>query len=171
MPLWLRATVFVLVVPGAVGGWVPWRLAQADGVDVPFPVRVLAALALVAGWGVLLWCVRDFLRRGRGTPAPYDPPAALVTAGLYAVVRNPMYLGVLLAVAGWGLWHGSGRVLFYWACVAAAFHLAVTLVEEPALARTFGASYDAYRARVPRWIPRIPRPRAGGASPTRTEDP
>ena len=170
MPLWLRAAVFVLVVPGAVGGWVPWRLARADGVDVPLPVRVLAALALVAGWGVLLWCVRDFLRRGRGTPAPYDPPAALVTAGLYGVVRNPMYLGVLLAVAGWGLWHGSGRVLFYWACVAAAFHLAVTLVEEPALARTFGASYDAYRARVPRWIPSIPRPRAGGASPDDPED-
>ena len=41
-----------------------------------------------------------------------------------------------------------------WALGALAFHLAVTLVEEPALARTFGASYDRYRARVPRWIPR-----------------
>ena len=167
MPLWLRATLFVLVVPGAVGGWVPWRLARADAMRAPWPLRALGVVALVLGWGVLLWCVRDFVRRGRGTPAPYDPPAALVTAGLYDVVRNPMYVGVLLAIAGWGLWFGSGRVLFYWACVATAFHLAVTLFEEPVLARTFGAPYDAYRARVPRWIPRW---RARDRTPTPTED-
>ncbi len=154
MPLWIRAALFVLVVPGTVGGWLPWWIGRDAARGAPLAARVLAVPALALGWGVLLWCVRDFVRRGRGTPAPYDPPAALVTGGLYDHVRNPMYVGVLLAIAGWGLWGWSARVLAYWACVAVAFHLAVTLVEEPALARTFGASYDGYRSRVPRWIPR-----------------
>ncbi|GLC23538.1 methyltransferase family protein [Roseisolibacter agri] len=154
MWLWLRAALFVLVVPGTVGGWLPWWLGCGRTDAAPLPARALAVPALALGWGVLLWCVRDFVRRGRGTPAPYDPPAQLVTGGLYEHVRNPMYVGVLLATAGWALWCWSTRVLAYWACVAVAFHTVVTLFEEPALARTFGASYDGYRSRVPRWIPR-----------------
>jgi protein-S-isoprenylcysteine O-methyltransferase Ste14 len=112
-------------------------------------------LLLLLGWSGLLYCVRDFIRRGRGTPAPYDAPRDLVTAGLYQVVRNPMYVSVILAVLGQAIWFWSAAVLQYAAWIALGFHLMVVLYEEPALARQFGDSYTAYRARVPRWIPRV----------------
>jgi protein-S-isoprenylcysteine O-methyltransferase Ste14 len=56
---------------------------------------------------VLLWCVRDFYVSGRGTLAPWDPPKHLVVVGLYRFTRNPMYIGVLMVVGGWGLRAGS----------------------------------------------------------------
>ena len=155
MPIWSRAALFVLLVPGAVAGWIPWWLAQGEGAA---PAGATASRwiggALVAlGWAIVLWCTRDFVRRGRGTPAPYDPPRALVTTGLFGVVRNPMYVGVLLAIGGIALRHGSGRTLLYGACVALAVHLRVVTYEEPRLAREFGAAFTAYRHAVPRWLP------------------
>jgi protein-S-isoprenylcysteine O-methyltransferase Ste14 len=156
MWLWLRALLFVVVVPGAVAGWIPWRLAQGRGStpDVP-PLRWFGLVFLAVGWAGLLYCVRDFVRRGRGTPAPYDAPRELVASGLYEIVRNPMYLFVVLAVLGQGLWFWSGSVIRYALLIALAFHLFVVLYEEPTLGRQFGESYAAYRARVPRWVPRL----------------
>jgi protein-S-isoprenylcysteine O-methyltransferase Ste14 len=155
MPVWFRAAVFVLLVPGSVAGWIPWSIARGDGAPPAgaFALGWAGGLLLALGWAILLWCTRDFVQRGRGTPAPYDPPRALVTAGLYRVVRNPMYVGVVLAIGGIALWHWSGRALFYGACVALAFHLRVVLVEEPKLGREFGTAFDAYRRAVPRWLP------------------
>ena len=167
MPIWIRAAAFVLLAPGAVAGWVPWLIARGDAAAAGAPaLRWLGGALLAAGWAIVLWCTRDFALRGRGTPAPYDPPRALVTSGLFAVVRNPMYVGVLLAIGGMAAWHRSDRVVAYGALVALAFHLRVILYEEPRLAREFGAAFDAYRRAVPRWIParRSTPPVAAGRS-------
>jgi protein-S-isoprenylcysteine O-methyltransferase Ste14 len=159
LPVWLRAAAFIVVVPGAIAGWLPWWIAGAPPLPpAPWPSPRTTGVAIAAlGWGVLLWCARDFARRGRGTPAPYDPPRALVTSGLYRYVRNPMYVGVLTAILGQAWWYRSTGVLAYAAVIALMFHLRVVLYEEPRLARDFGADFDAYRARVPRWLPRRPR--------------
>ena len=164
MPVWLRALVFVVVVPGAVAGWIPWRIALGDGAPVAprQPLHWIGAPLLLVGWAGLLWCVADFVRYGRGTPGPYDPPRALVATGLYRVVRNPMYVSVLLAIAGCALWTWSSAVAWYGLVVALMVHLMVVFYEEPHLAGVFGDSYAAYRARVPRWLPRVRRPRDGG---------
>lgn len=88
----------------------------------------------------------------------YDPPRALVTDGLYRFVRNPMYVGVLLAVLGLALWWWSRSVLIYAVGVAIAFHLRVLIYEEPRLTQSFASDFAQYRARVPRWLPRwLPR--------------
>jgi len=158
--LWLRALFFVLLLPGTIGYALPTWIGSAGG----RPSAALHAAALVplaAGTGVLLWCVRDFAVRGRGTLAPVDPPTELVAAGLYRWVRNPMYVGVVTTLLGHALWFGSARLLLYAAAVATAFHLFVTRYEEPALERRFGESYRRYRAAVPRWVPRRP----GSAAP------
>jgi protein-S-isoprenylcysteine O-methyltransferase Ste14 len=108
----------------------------------------LAFPILLAGVGLLLWCVRDFYVAGRGTLAPWAPPVHLVTTGLYRTSRNPMYLAVLLilvALRSFGL-------AVYTTAVAVAFHLRVVKHEEPWLARTFGAEWADYRSRVPRWL-------------------
>ncbi len=109
---------------------------------------------VVAGAAGFLVCVIDFARSGRGTPFPLDPPKDLVVSGLYRHVRNPMYIAVLCVVLGEAVVFRSGELAVYWVSVLAGFHLFVVLYEEPTLRKTFGAAYEEYARRVPRWIPR-----------------
>jgi len=155
MPVWLRAVAFLLLVPGAIAGWLPWYVAGAPAL-VPQRETMQSWVGLVVvtcGAAVVLRCTRDFVRRGRGTPAPYDPPVALVTSGLYRLSRNPMYVGVLMMIVGQAFWYHSGSVFIYAVVVGIAFHARVRLYEEPRLARSFGPAYADYCARVPRWLP------------------
>jgi protein-S-isoprenylcysteine O-methyltransferase Ste14 len=151
--LWLRALLFVLLLPGMLGYAIPIWLGSATG-SSPGALHWLALLPLGVGTGVLLWCVRDFAVRGRGTLAPVDPPTRLVAAGLYRYVRNPMYVGVLTTLLGHALWFGSATLLVYAALLACGFHLFVVCYEEPSLERRFGDAYRRYCAEVPRWLPR-----------------
>jgi len=153
VPIWIRTAVFLILLPGAIAGWIPWYV-HTPHPDAPL-IHQLGLPLVAVGWGVLLWCARDFARRGRGTPAPYDPPRALVTNGLYRFVRNPMYVGVLVAILGLALWWWSSSVLIYAVVVAIAFHLRVLIYEEPRLTRSFASDFAEYRARVPRWLPRL----------------
>jgi protein-S-isoprenylcysteine O-methyltransferase Ste14 len=139
-----------------VAGIVPVLIARAAPRGGGHPVAGLALLAI--GAAGLAWCVRDFLVRGSGTLAPWDPPRRLVTAGLYRFVRNPMYLSVATVVLGWSLYFGSRALAIYLGAVVVGFHLRITLNEEPRLRSQFGPDWDRYAARVPRWIPRL-RPR------------
>lgn len=104
---------------------------------------------------MLVWCFWDFLAKGKGTPAPMDPPKELVVSGLYKYVRNPMYVGVLFVILGHFLWFGFWNLLIYAALVLLAFHSFVIFYEEPNLKQRFGAAYEEYLKRVPRWIPRF----------------
>jgi len=94
---------------------------------------------------------------GRGTPAVFDPPLRLVVRGPYRFVRNPMYLGAGLALGGAALLYRSIPLLLYGAGFLIATHLFVVFYEEPHLTRMFGLEYRAYRDRVRRWLPRLPR--------------
>jgi protein-S-isoprenylcysteine O-methyltransferase Ste14 len=112
-----------------------------------------AALPITGlGLALLLSCVRDFYAAGEGTLAPWAPPKHLVQVGLYRVSRNPMYLAVLVILIGWAVGFGSLALALYAAIVAIAFFFRVVTYEEPLLARTFGAEWLTYRARVPRWL-------------------
>lgn len=154
--LW-RAILAFLALPGVVAFLVPLvvlRPARADLVPLGWPVLAL-------GVGMLAWCVRDFYVRGRGTLAPWAPPTQLVVTGLYRYSRNPMYLAVLTIVNAWALLFHAWGIGAYAAGLALAFHLRVLWGEEPWLARTHGAAWTAYAAKVPRWIG-IPDRRASG---------
>jgi protein-S-isoprenylcysteine O-methyltransferase Ste14 len=113
-------------------------------------VVLVAAGAWLAGW-----CVIAFVVRGRGTPAPFDPPRQFVATGPYRVVRNPMYVGGVLLLLGFGLLRGSPAILFFAPAWWLLFHLFVVFYEEPVLRRKFGAEYEDYGRRTPRWIPRL----------------
>ena len=150
--MFLRAALAFLALPAVVGGLVPWMLLGNDrwrmrGSLLGWPVLFCSAC-------VLLWCVRDFYRTGKGTLAPWDPPKKLVIVGLYRFVRNPMYIGVLGCVAGWSLIAGSPVLAVYTMVLAVAFHLRVIIYEEPTLARLFGDDWAHYRATVHRWLPK-----------------
>ena len=154
--LWLRTLLFTLLVPGSVLVLVPIALL-ASGVGSTLrlgPARWVGLPPLVLGLAIILWCFAEFIRRGRGTPAPYDPPRKLVSAGLYRFVRNPQYVGVLLVAVGEALLAEASILVGYAACLAIAYHLLVRYYEEPTLGRLFGNSYARYRDAVPRWLPR-----------------
>jgi protein-S-isoprenylcysteine O-methyltransferase Ste14 len=111
------------------------------------------ALLLLAGAVLAISCVVNFVTRGRGTPAPFDAPVKFVAAGPYKWVRNPMYIGGWLAMAGFGLVLRSPAVLVFSAVFGLCSHLFVLFYEEPTLRHRFGSEYEEYCRRVHRWLP------------------
>jgi len=160
--LWLltKLVVFTVLVPGTVTVWLPLFFLYPDirhrglaGVGT-----VVAGLVVMAiGAAGYLWCALDFAFFGKGTPAPIDMPKVLVVRGLYRFSRNPMYVSVLLMLAGEGVLFWSARLLEYTAMVFMAFHIFVLLQEEPALRKKMCTAYEQYAQDVPRWIPRFKR--------------
>src|SRR5512139_3158886 len=149
----LKSFLFLIVAPGMVAGYIPLALLRkGPQVETGF-LGYLAFPLWVVGGAILLWSFWNFLAQGRGTPAPIDPPTELVATGFYRYVRNPMYVGILLVLLGHFLWLQTVGLIVYTAAAFLAFHLFVTLYEEPTLKRKFGASYEEYLRRVPRWIP------------------
>jgi protein-S-isoprenylcysteine O-methyltransferase Ste14 len=159
--LWLKALLFTITVPGSALGLIPGLLISDGRGRAPngFGLLEILGLALiVAGAGLYASCLRQFVHVGRGTPAPIDAPRTMVAVGAYRYVRNPMYLGVVAALAGETLLFRSLTLAAYTILMGAAFHLFVILYEEPNLTARFGESYRRYRANVPRWIPRLRSP-------------
>ena len=154
----LRVLFFTLLLPGTSLVLIPWLLLRREPPARLFllePPRLLGLFLMAAGGAALLWCIRDFAVSGRGTLAPVDPPRKLVRVGLYRYVRNPMYVAVVTALFGEALFFESRTLGIYAGLAWLIFHSFVLLYEEPRLRDLFGADYKAYRARVPRWIPRL----------------
>ena len=148
------ATVFVTLVLV----FLPARVLEWSGVRRPLlgPLQVVGAATTVVGAGLALWCVLAFAVVGRGTPAPFDAPRRLVVRGPYRFVRNPMYIGAGLALAGASIVFASAALLGYTALFLLITHIFVVAYEEPTLRRRFGTEYETYCGRVRRWAPRRP---------------
>jgi protein-S-isoprenylcysteine O-methyltransferase Ste14 len=86
---------------------------------------------------------------------PAAPTQRLVVNGFNRFVRNPMYVGLLLAIVGQALLFGSFGLLPYaalgWIATASFVHW----YEEPTLSRQFDSEYETYRRNVPGWVPRL----------------
>jgi protein-S-isoprenylcysteine O-methyltransferase Ste14 len=154
--LFVRALLAFLVLPILFGGLIPWLLRNSDSSHGRASVSglVIGWPFMILGLAILLLCVWDFYRIGRGTLAPWDPPKKLVVVGLYRFVRNPMYVGVLTWVAGWSLMSASWRMGIYAIVLFIMFHLRVLYYEEPTLAKLFPEDWAEYRHCVRRWLPR-----------------
>ncbi|MCU0761264.1 MAG: isoprenylcysteine carboxylmethyltransferase family protein [Steroidobacteraceae bacterium] len=129
-------------------------LVAGDDARGDWPVLRFVAVALVlAGLTIDVVGVWSF-RRARTTVNPLKPAnsSALVTSGIYGLTRNPMYLGMAMLLAGWAAWLGTTWALAGVAAFIAWITRFQIVPEERALARLFGTEYDAYRARVSRWI-------------------
>jgi protein-S-isoprenylcysteine O-methyltransferase Ste14 len=156
--LWLRTVLFTILLPGTELVLIPLAVVLL-GIGPRLELglaRYAGVVPLLAGLAIILRCFADFVRRGRGTPAVYDPPRELVVAGLYRFVRNPQYVGVVLVVVGEALLTGRVVLFGYAALLAIGYHLFVRYYEEPTLGRLFGEPYARYRGAVPRWLPRWP---------------
>ncbi|HYT25884.1 MAG TPA: isoprenylcysteine carboxylmethyltransferase family protein [Actinomycetota bacterium] len=153
------SAAFFVLAPGVVAGLVPWwltgwRVRQPLPSRAWAPLRVVGVALLAAGVVVLVQAFVRFVVEGLGTPAPVAPTRSLVVGGLYRYVRNPMYLAVVATIVGQALALGQPALLLYAAAAGLAMSAFARWYEEPALARQFGAQYEAYRRAVPAWWPR-----------------
>jgi protein-S-isoprenylcysteine O-methyltransferase Ste14 len=149
-----RWVIAALGVLGVLGAYLP---AYTDRIDLLTlggeGVRWLGVLLYAAGGVLRLAPVFVLGRRFSGLVA-IQPEHRLVSSGLYGVIRHPSYLGLFVLSLGWGLAFRSGVGV-----ILAVLTLPVVLAridaEERLLSETFGAEYDAYRARTWRLIPYV----------------
>jgi protein-S-isoprenylcysteine O-methyltransferase Ste14 len=154
MLLLFKNVLFTVVVPGTVAVYVPLLVARDRSLASGL-LLACAVLILALGAAIYAWCVWDFATFGRGTPAPIDAPKQLVSRGLYRYTRNPMYVGVLTVIVGWGLMFRAPVLILYALAIGGCFQLFIVFYEEPHLRREFGNGYDEYCALVGRWLPRV----------------
>jgi protein-S-isoprenylcysteine O-methyltransferase Ste14 len=140
-----RLFLLLAVVSGLVGWLVPVRRWTGPPTALVGAVLVLGGLALsVAG-------ARAFARIGTNIKT-FDDPTALVTTGLYARTRNPMYLGFTVALVGEAVLVGAiaalvGPLGFF---LAAQWHYIP--FEEGRMRAVFGSAFGDYASRVRRWL-------------------
>ncbi len=152
-----RALTYAALFVGLVLIFLPATVLSSSGIVLPAAFgtwQVAGTLLGAVGAALALSCILTFVFVGRGTPAPFDPPRRLVVRGPYRIVRNPMYIGAGLALAGAALLYQSVALLGYVMAFLLITHLFVVAYEEPTLRRTFGKDYEAYCATTGRWWPR-----------------
>jgi protein-S-isoprenylcysteine O-methyltransferase Ste14 len=132
-----------------------WTVAHLPPIlQLPKLVRLVAAAVFGAiGVAIAIGGVVSF-RRANTTVSPLKPEtsAALVSTGVYSFTRNPMYLGMMLALFAWAvylssIWSLIGPVVF--ALYVTRFQI---VPEERVLDRLFGAPFAEYKKRVRRWL-------------------
>ena len=137
------------MVAGAIAA--AWVLIRLLPLPIGEPLPGFGAMILFLGLALIGWSILTMVRAGTD-PRPDRPDAAMVENGPFRFSRNPIYLGFLLIAAGMALRWGD---LWGWIAVAASHLMLDRLAiarEEPYLAQRFGAAYEAYRARVRRWM-------------------
>jgi len=117
---------------GAAGDAAGWLLAA------------VGAAVMFSGFGT-------FLRR-RTSVIPHRPASSLVISGPYRFTRNPMYLGLAIMTAGFGLGFDTWWPIVLLAPAVWIIQRTVIAPEEAYLRRRFGADYVEYTRRVRRWI-------------------
>lgn len=160
-PFWINATLRSVIWLGAAAGLA--YVKKPDGASFlavrPDFIGWLGGAICFAGLALHFWSNVSLARGERQGTAGVS---AFVTDGPFRYVRNPIYLAGITLLSGvaplYSTWHAKDLILPLLLLVY--FHLSVVLVEEPALRRHFGSTYEEYCKRVPRWFP-------GPTSPSR----
>jgi protein-S-isoprenylcysteine O-methyltransferase Ste14 len=143
----------LLLLAALLLGFVSDRL-----LPLPFPAPridlvhwIIAGSLILIGLALAAAGIRNFSRAA--TPVPTNQPVrALVTTGVHAWTRNPIYLGMFLLYGGIGLAARSPWTLILTLPLAITIRYGVVAREEAYLERRFGAAYRDYKARVRRWM-------------------
>jgi len=154
----LRSTLYVCGFGVFWLWWLPRWLSLRTATDLvsAAPARWIGLVPLLLGTGLVANSIVRFFSAGKGTPAPFDPPRLLVIVGPYRYVRNPMYVGAGLLLAGCTILFVEFSSTLAWCAIVVivVVNLFVFLYEEPTLREKFGAEYEEYSKHVKRWIPR-----------------
>jgi protein-S-isoprenylcysteine O-methyltransferase Ste14 len=154
---WFSVAYF-FIAPGITAVLTPWLLTGWEiKWSPPLPLATGLGGAIAVGGFIPVADAFARFARANGTPFPLAPPPRLVVDGFNAWVRNPMYLGVTVSVAGQALMLGSWVLVAYCIAFWAVMASFVRLYEQPHLEQVFGERYMDYKAEVRAWLPRRPR--------------
>jgi protein-S-isoprenylcysteine O-methyltransferase Ste14 len=115
------------------------------------PYRLLGVIPMAAGLAIVLWAAGIFRHAGT-TIKPFESSSALVLEGPYRVTRNPIYLGMVGALAGVAVLAGSATPFLVVPAFAYLIDRRFIRKEEAMLEKTFGSQYEAYKTKVRRWL-------------------
>ena len=148
----LKIPPVAVVVVTAVLMWVSARAAPTAGLVIP--ARHLIALSIGAAGAVTSILGVVSFRRAGTTVNPLTPGAAssLVCSGVYALSRNPMYLGFVLLLLGWGIYLSNLLAFLFVPLFLIYMNHFQIEPEERALTAHFGERFTAYTRRVRRWL-------------------
>ena len=150
----IGSAAFFVVAPGTFVGLGPWLITHWE-IPGSSPLRIIFGVVLiVVGLIPPVHAFIQFAKAG-GTPMPVAPTERLVVTGFNRFVRNPMYLGLLIAILGQALLFDSPWLVLYAAIGWIATASFVRWYEEPTLVRTYGEQYEEYRRNVAAWTPRL----------------
>ncbi|WP_394152767.1 methyltransferase family protein [Loktanella salsilacus] len=138
-PVWLALAAAVV--------WASRSVVTAGGAALQW-----AGIALVAAGLALMLAAVITMTRARTTVIPHRQPDALVTQGIFARTRNPIYLGDVLLLTGLCLWWqaplGLATVPIFAIWISTHFIAA----EEARLHAAFGTAFTEYTKAVRRWV-------------------
>ena len=144
--------IFPFNVLGVIPGLILWFSGEFETLKFKAFSLVSGGLLIGVGFFIVWITVSLFVKTGKGTPAPWDPPQNLVIEGIYRYVRNPMMMAVWCILIGESILFQSFYI-FLWVLIFLILCLTlVPLLEEPQLERRFGEAYKIYKNEVPRWI-------------------
>ena len=112
---------------------------------------VVGGMVFVLAMGLFAWAIATMTRAGSNVPTS-QPTTLIVETGPYRFTRNPIYLGMALALFGLAVMFDSVWLLLAMALFALVIRYGVIAREEAYLERKFGDIYGRYRARVRRWL-------------------
>jgi protein-S-isoprenylcysteine O-methyltransferase Ste14 len=140
----------VLVLAGAMW-FAAWQLPS-----LAFTLPWRQGLAVTVSGGGILFMLAGFyeFQKAKTTFNPMTPDAAssVVTSGIYRVSRNPMYVGFLLVLFGWGIFLSHPLPFLFLPVFVTYMNRFQILPEERVLSAKFGEEYDTYRQSVGRWL-------------------
>jgi protein-S-isoprenylcysteine O-methyltransferase Ste14 len=143
------------VTVALLAGAAMWLASSAlPSLAFPLPYKHLLTVILVVAGGVVAGLGVVSFRRAQTTVNPLRPQAAssLVTTGIYRFSRNPMYLGILLLLAGVAVFLANAAALIVLPAFVVYMNLFQIKPEERALSAIFGPELTAYQQRVRRWM-------------------
>lgn len=136
----------------AAAMWLAARSVPSLAVAIPW--RPGLALLLAGAGGAMAAAGVLAFRRAKTTVNPMQPEAAssVVAAGVYRVSRNPMYVGILLALAGWAVFLAHVLPFAFLPAFVLYMNRFQIRPEEQALSARFGSGYAIYQRSVRRWL-------------------
>ncbi|MEH6652088.1 MAG: isoprenylcysteine carboxylmethyltransferase family protein [Motiliproteus sp.] len=148
----LKIPPVLLVVIFAVLMWAASGLLPQLYIPLSLRIAAFAALAAIGAW-IAIAGVRSF-KMAETTVNPTTPNASssLVTSGIYQRTRNPMYVGLLLLLVGWGVFLASLYALALTVGFVVYMNRFQIRPEERALESLFGEEVLSYQRQVRRWL-------------------
>jgi protein-S-isoprenylcysteine O-methyltransferase Ste14 len=140
------ALLLAIMAGLALNRFVPLSFLPPD-----LPALWLGAAAFAVGLALAIWAITTMTRAGSNVPTNL-PTTTIVERGPYRFTRNPIYLGMFLALIGLTVALDNFWLLAMLVLFAIVIRYGVVAREEAYLERKFGDVYRSYRSRVRRWL-------------------